>query len=112
MSPILQDQQWVGENMNKISISFILIISLIGCVSAAFGQSAIDTLPTEATGYAANVPGIAQGTATQYSEYYTMPTGPKPVTHIITPQKYAIEGRTPTRFTLATRCKQSSIHNT
>ena len=82
--------------MNKISISFILIISLIGCVSAAFGQSATDTLPAEATGYAANAPGIAQGIATQYSEYYTMPTGPKPVTHIITPQKYAIEGRTPT----------------
>lgn len=82
--------------MNKISISIILIISLIGCVSAAYGQSATDTLPVEASGYAANAPGIAQGTAPQYSEYYTMPTGPKPVTHIITPQKYAIEGRTPT----------------
>ena len=81
--------------MNKISISIIFIISLIACVSAAYGQSATDTLPAVATGYAANAPGIAQGTATQYSEYYTLPTA-KPVTHIITPQKYAIEGRTPT----------------
>ena len=82
--------------MNKISISIILIISLIGCVSAAYGQSATDMLPSEATGYAAIAPNVAQGTAPQYSEYYTMPTGPKPATHIITPQKYAIDGRTPT----------------
>jgi hypothetical protein len=82
--------------MNKISISIILIISLIGlgCVSAAYGQSygqsSAYTQPAAATGYAA-----ASGTAPQYSEYYTMPTGPKPAAHIIAPQKYAIESRTP-----------------
>jgi len=78
------------EYMNKISISIILIISLIGCISAAYGQSSAYTQPAAATGYAA-----APGTATQYSEYYTMPTGPKPAAHIIAPQKYAIESRTP-----------------
>ncbi len=81
--------------MNKISISFILIICLIGCVSAAYGQSYGQSAYTQpaaaATGYAANAP----GTASQYSEYYTMPTGPKPAAHIIAPQKYAIEGRIP-----------------
>ena len=81
--------------MNKISISIILIISLIGCVSAAYGQSygqsGAYTQPAAATGYTANAPGAAP----QYSEYYTMPTGPKPALHIIAPQKYAIEGRTP-----------------
>ena len=81
--------------MNKTSISIILIISLIGCVSAAYGQSygqsSAYTQPAAATGYAANAP----GTAPQYSEYYTMPTGPKPAAHIIAPQKYAIESRTP-----------------
>jgi hypothetical protein len=80
--------------MNKISISIILIISLIGCVSAAYGQSYGQsnayTQPAAATGYAA-----APGTAPQYSEYYTIPTGPKPAAHIIAPQKYAIESRTP-----------------
>ncbi|HEX7445616.1 MAG TPA: hypothetical protein VF300_04425 [Methanothrix sp.] len=81
--------------MNKISISIILIISLIGCVSAAYGQSygqsSAYPQPVAATGYAANAP----GTSPQYSEYYTMPTGPKPAAHIIAPQKYAIESRTP-----------------
>ena len=81
--------------MSKTSISIILIISLIGCVSAAYGQSygqsSAYTQPAAATGYAANSP----GTAPQYSEYYTMPTGPKPAAHIIAPQKYAIESRTP-----------------
>jgi hypothetical protein len=82
--------------MNKISISIILIISLIGCVSAVYGQSAAYTQPAEATGYAATAPGVAQSTVPQYSQYYTMPTGPAPSAHIIAPQKYVVEGRTPT----------------
>lgn len=82
--------------MNKVSISIILIISLIGCVSAVYGQSAAYTQPAEATGYAATAPVVAQSTVSQYSQYYTMPTGPAPSAHIIAPQKYVVEGRTPT----------------
>ena len=85
--------------MKKISISIILIISLIGCISAVYGQSygqgSAYTQPAAATSYSANAASTGQGMAPQYSEYYTMPTGPKPAMHIIAPQKYAIEGKIP-----------------
>jgi hypothetical protein len=88
-----------GGNMNKVTISIILIISLIGCVSAVYGQSAAYTQPTAATGYAATAPAVAQETTSQYSQFYTMPTGPAPSAHIIAPQKY-VEGRIPTNVYL------------
>jgi hypothetical protein len=68
--------------MNKISISFVLIIYLMGCVSAINGQSGVVTQPEE--------------TVSQYSQFYTMPTGPVTGTHITAPQNYAIQSRTPT----------------
>lgn len=88
--------------MNKVTISIILIISLIGCVSAVYGQSAAYTQPTAATGYAATAPAVAQETTSQYSQFYTMPTGPAPSAHIIAPQKY-VEGRIPTNVYLGNK---------
>ena len=35
------------------------------------------------------------GTVSQYSQYYTMPTGPATGTHIIAPQQYQISGNVP-----------------
>jgi hypothetical protein len=57
--------------MNKSLVSIILAISLIGCAYAL------------------------DGTASQYSQYYTMPTGPVAGTHIIAPQQYQISGNAP-----------------
>jgi hypothetical protein len=57
--------------MNKSLVSIIIVISLIGCVSAL------------------------DGTASQYSQYYTMPNGLVAGTHIIAPQQYQIAGNAP-----------------
>ena len=83
--------------MNKISMSIILIIGLMGCVMAANGQSDAYAYmqPTETAGYAATAPSAAQSTDSQYSQYYTMPAGSAPTTHIIAPQKYVVEARMP-----------------
>jgi hypothetical protein len=40
------------------------------------------------------MPSAAQSTS-QYSQFYTMPTGPAPSTHISTPQQFEIVGSTP-----------------
>jgi hypothetical protein len=70
---------WKG-NMNKLLISIIIVISLTGFVSALDGIG-------ETTGY---------GTVSQYSQYYTMQTGPATGIHIIAPQQYQISGNAPT----------------
>ena len=68
--------------MNRSLVSIIIIISLIGCALALDG-SGVGMQPGEATG------------VTQYSQYYTMPTGPATGTHIIAPQQYQISGNVP-----------------
>lgn len=57
--------------MNKLLVSIIIAISLIGCVSAL------------------------DGTASQYSQYYIVPLGPATGTHIIAPQQFQISGSAP-----------------
>jgi hypothetical protein len=57
--------------MNKLLVSIIIALSLIGCVSAL------------------------DGTASQYSQYYIMPPGPATGTHIIAPQQFQIAGSAP-----------------
>ena len=71
--------------MNKLLVLIIIVISLIGCVSALDGNG-IGMQPGEGTGY---------GTVSQYSQYYTMSTGPATGTHIIAPQQYQISGNVP-----------------
>lgn len=57
--------------MNKLLVSIIIAISLIGCVCAL------------------------DGTVSQYSQYYIMPPGPAMGTHIIAPQQFQIAGSAP-----------------
>jgi hypothetical protein len=71
--------------MNKSLVSIAIMISLIGCVSALDG-SGVGMQPGETMG---------DGTVSQYSQYYTMPTGPATGMHIIAPQKYQISGNVP-----------------
>jgi hypothetical protein len=66
-----------AENMNKIWISVILIMSLMGFASGLDGS------------------GEAYGIDSIYSQYYSIYNGPAMPKHIETPQQYAI-GVTPT----------------
>jgi hypothetical protein len=114
------DHEW--EKMNKILAVLVLIISLMGCVAALNGQSWTDMRPGEAAfehlfnqgigqPWIGGNPPWAQGgnqatlgaySATsgaaylQYSQYYTMPSGPTPSTHITAPEQFDIAGNTPT----------------
>jgi hypothetical protein len=69
------------ENMIKSLVSIVIMMSMIGCVSASDG-SGTNMMPGEAT-------------ASQYSQYYTMPNGLVAGTHIIAPQQYQISGNAP-----------------
>jgi hypothetical protein len=108
--------------MKKILISFILIISMMGCISALDEPSSLEMRPGEATAemlynygigqpwpggsplqeqtYAATTSSpdanAIQNSVLQYAQYYTMPMEPLPSTHIVAPKKYAIEGKMPT----------------
>ncbi|RQW80687.1 MAG: hypothetical protein EHM14_03845 [Methanothrix sp.] len=57
--------------MNKLLVSIIVVLSLIGCVSAL------------------------DGTTSQYSQYYIMPPGPAASSHIIAPEQFQISGSAP-----------------
>jgi hypothetical protein len=71
--------------MNKISMFLVLVIFLMGCVSALDG-SGVGMQPGDAT---------VDGTTSQYSQYYTMQTVPATGTHIIAPKQYQISGNVP-----------------
>jgi hypothetical protein len=70
------------ENMIKSLVSIIAImILMVGSVSALDG-SGINAMPVE-------------GSVSQYSQYYTMPSGTVAGTHIVAPQQYPISGNAP-----------------
>jgi hypothetical protein len=91
--------------MNKILISIVLIISLMGCVSALDGRG-VETRPGEATAEELFNYGIVQpwvggnppssGAFDIYSQYYSMHTGSSPKKHIEAPKKGEIKDKTPT----------------
>jgi hypothetical protein len=92
--------------MNKIWKSFVLIISLIGCVSALDGNG-VATQPGEATAEMLFNYGIVQPwvggnppsygpSDSIYSQYYSMHTGSVPLKHIEAPKKSEIKDKTPT----------------
>ena len=91
--------------MNKIWISTVLIISLIGCVSALDGND-VATRPGEATAEMLFNYGIAQPwvggnppsssvSDSIYSQYYSIYRGSTPKKHIEAPKKSDIKGKTP-----------------
>lgn len=91
--------------MNKIRISIVLIIILMGCVSALDGNG-VETRPGEATAEKLFNYGIGQpwiggnppsyGASDIYSQYYSMHTGSVPTKHIEAPKKGEIKDKTPT----------------
>lgn len=91
--------------MNKILMSFVLIISLMGC-AIAFDQGGLELRPGEARAEMLFEKGIGQpwvggnppypGTYNSlYSQYYTIDKGSAPRKHINTPKKYDTLDRTP-----------------
>jgi hypothetical protein len=74
-----------GGNMDKLLVSIMVLTSLIGYVSALDGSGA-GMNPAQITGDAI---------LAQYSQYYTMPTGPVTGIHITAPQQYQISGNAP-----------------
>ena len=110
----IQGVEW--ENMNRIFVPIVLILSLVGSVSALDLKGNIEMKPGEAAfeqlynhgigqpWVGGNPPGqqeqdhVASGGATfsQYSQYFTIPQGNAPKNHIEAPKKHDIEGKTPT----------------
>jgi hypothetical protein len=108
--------------MNKALATVILIISLMGCVAALDGRSKAAEQPGEAAFEQLFNEGIGQpwtggnppwaqvgnqGTSgaysatsgaayLQYSQYYTMLSGPTPSTQITAPEQFDVAGNTPT----------------
>lgn len=68
----------------------LLALVLLMCLSGVQGQ-----YTTSPSGYTAAMPTAAQNTASQYSQYYQMLSGPAPNTHISVPVEYAIAGNYP-----------------
>jgi hypothetical protein len=94
------------ENMNKILISIVLIISLIGCVFA-LDRSSVEMRPGEAAAENLFNHGVGQqwvggnppssGTFDSiYSQYYSIYKGSAPKKHIEAPEKHTIKEETPT----------------
>ena len=92
--------------MNKILISIVLIISLMGCVSALDG-SGVGMQPGEAAAEKLFNNGIGQTWAggnppssgsfdTKYSQYYSINKGSSSKKHIEIPKKHEITGEMPT----------------
>jgi hypothetical protein len=110
--------------MNKILVSIVLIISLMGCVAALDVNSKVEMRPGEAAfeqlynhgigqpWVGGNPPGqsghdqassdgysstysATSATFSQYSQYYTMSKGNAPKVHIDAPKKHDIKGKTP-----------------
>jgi hypothetical protein len=68
----------------------LLALALLMCLSGVQGQ-----YTTSPSGYSAAMPTAAQNTASQYSQYYQMLSGPAPGTHISVPVEYNIAGNYP-----------------
>ncbi len=93
------------RNMNKILISIVLIISLMGYVSALDGSD-VKTRPGEVTAeglfnYGFGQPWVGGNLPSYdasdiYSQYYSIPTGSSPKKHIEAPKKGEIKDKTPT----------------
>jgi hypothetical protein len=93
------------DKMNKLSMFLVLVISLMGCVSALDGSS-VEMRPGEAAAemlfnygigqpWAGGNPPSSDVAISQYSQYYSMTSGSVPNTHIIAPQQYQISGNIP-----------------
>ena len=111
--------------MNKILVSMVLIISLMGCVAALDVNSKVEMRPGEAafeqlynhgigqpwvggnppgqsghdqasSGGYSSIYSATSATFSQYSQYYTMSKGSDPKIHIDAPKKHDIKGKTPT----------------
>ncbi len=82
----------------------LLALILLASLSGVQGQYNATTVGyssqynTSTVGYSATAPNTVQASAqyAQFSQYYTMNTGPAPTTHIGVPQPYEIAGNTPT----------------
>jgi hypothetical protein len=70
--------------------SALLALILLACLSGVDGQYSTPT-----SGYSAAAPSASQNNA-QYSQYYTMNTGPAPNIHISVPLQYNNTGNMPT----------------
>jgi hypothetical protein len=92
--------------MNKILISIVLIISLMGCVSA-LDRSSAEMRPGEATAEKLFNYGIGQqwvggnppslgASDSIYSQYYSIYKGSAPKKHIEAPEKHTTKDETPT----------------
>jgi hypothetical protein len=92
--------------MNKIWKSIVLVISLMGCVSALDGNG-VTMLPGEATAeklfnYGIGEPWVGGNPPSYsasdpiYSQYYSMHSGSAPKKHIEAPKKGEIKDKTPT----------------
>jgi hypothetical protein len=73
--------------MNKILVSIVLIISLMGCASA-LDVNSIGQNPQRPLGTYSDTSGTV---LSQYNQYFTMPTGPTPKTNIEAPKKHDVE---------------------
>ena len=73
------------ENMNKIWISIILIMSLMGFASALDGS------------------GVDYGIDSTYSQYYSIYNGPATAKHIEAPRQYVVGDVTPTTVYLGSQ---------
>ncbi len=71
--------------MNKILISIILILSFMGCVLALDEQSGLVMQP-------GGNPTSSSVSVSQYSQYYSIPNGPVPKTHIEAPVRQVTKG--------------------
>jgi hypothetical protein len=88
--------------MNKILISIVLIISLMGLVTAVDGQNNVVMQQggaTEKNGasqtWIGGNPSSVGAIVSQYSEYYSLQNGLASKTHISAPKKSVTKGQTP-----------------
>ena len=77
---------------NKVFFALLSLV-LLACLSGVQGQYQVPPGPV--------VPGVQS--ATQYSQYYQMVTGPAPATHISAPQQFESSGNAPANVYFGTQ---------
>ena len=74
-------------------LKVLLALILTACLSGAYEYPSVPT-----TAYPSYMPGFDsdQSSASQYSDYYTIPESPYQGTHLIEPEEFELKGNTPT----------------
>ena len=73
-------------------LKILLALIFTACLSGAYGYSSV---PSTASPFSIPDFDPDQSSASQYSDYYTIPASPYQGTHIIEPEEFELEGKTP-----------------